>query len=57
MVKAKNSKHIVFNGTGMSDELFQKYIATKTELKASTLTNYKYMYNNFVQKQKKERLR
>ena len=29
MVKAKNSKHIVFNGTGMSDELFQKYIAIR----------------------------
>ena len=31
------------------NDMFQKYIATKTELKASTLTNYKYMYKNYVQ--------
>lgn len=31
------------------NDMFQKYIATKTELKVSTLTNYKYMYKNYVQ--------
>ena len=31
------------------NDMFQKYIATKTELKPSTLTNYKYMFRNYVQ--------
>lgn len=30
------------------NDMFDKYIATKTELKASTRTNYCYMYKNYV---------
>ena len=30
------------------NDMFDKYIATKTELKASTRTNYRYMYKNYV---------
>lgn len=30
------------------NDMFDKYIATKTELKASTRTNYRYMYTNYV---------
>lgn len=30
------------------NQMFEKYIAGKTELKQSTLTNYKYMYKNYV---------
>ena len=30
------------------NDMFEKYISSKTELKQSTLTNYKYMYKNYV---------
>ena len=30
------------------NDMFEKYMATKTELKASTKTNYCYMFNNYV---------
>ena len=30
------------------NEMFDKYINSKTELKQSTLTNYRYMYKNYI---------
>lgn len=30
------------------NDMFEKYIASKYELKQSTRTNYKYMYNNYI---------
>ena len=30
------------------NELFDEYISQKYDLKQSTLTNYKYMYNHYV---------
>ena len=32
------------------NDMFDKYIATKTELKDTTRNNYNYMYNNYVRK-------
>lgn len=35
-------------GSATINFVFDRYISTKAELRATTLTNYKYMYNRFV---------